>query len=276
MITLTDHGSHVEASDLRRIASGLRNAAGFAFHPATGDLYLQDNGIDGLVDPNEPHSADELNRIRREWIGSSVPDFGFPDSYTAYRTGDIVGGLGEQPLIVFQPITDPLTGRRSEGPNQMTFAPSGFPKGLNRGIFIGFHGKFTLGGIQNDENPVVYADPETGEYFHFIAGQQHGVGHLDGLLATADCLYVADLVTHGNLFNGGGAGVIYRIESLVPPEAPTLTLERGSSGLFLEWRQRMRIFEADDLGGPWLEMKDIFSPHPVPSTAARRFFKGEQ
>jgi len=276
MMTLTDHGTHVEASDLKRIAGGLRNAAGFAFHPATGDLYLQDNGIDGLVNANEPHSVDELNRIPRGWIGTLVPDFGFPDNYTAYRTAEVVGGLGEQPLITFQPIPNPLTGRRSEGPNQMAFAPSRFPAPLNRGIFIGFHGRFSLGGIQNDENPVVYADPGTGEYFHFIAGQQPGVGHLDGLLATRDSLFVADLVTHGNLFNGGGAGVIYRIESLVAEEAPTLTLKRGGSGLFLEWSQRLRIFEAEDPAGPWAEMKDIFSPHPVPSTAPRRFFRAEE
>jgi glucose/arabinose dehydrogenase len=47
MLTLEDHGTNVTATNLIRIASGVRNPAGFAFHPATGDLYFQDNGIDG-------------------------------------------------------------------------------------------------------------------------------------------------------------------------------------------------------------------------------------
>ena len=88
MLTITDHGTSVTASNLIRIASGLRNPAGFAFHPATGDLYFQDNGIDGLVDPTEAFSADELNFIARANIGGPAEYFGFPTNYTAYRTGD--------------------------------------------------------------------------------------------------------------------------------------------------------------------------------------------
>ena len=55
--------NNVTASNLTQIASGLRNPAGFAFHPKTGDFYFEDNGIDGLSNPNEPLSADELNVI---------------------------------------------------------------------------------------------------------------------------------------------------------------------------------------------------------------------
>ena len=68
-VTLTDRGGKVTGTNLTRIATGLRNAAGFAIHPATGDLYLQDNGIDGFSDSNEPHSADELNIIPAAQIG---------------------------------------------------------------------------------------------------------------------------------------------------------------------------------------------------------------
>ena len=35
-------------SNLTQIATGLRNAAGIVVHPATGDLFFEDNGIDGL------------------------------------------------------------------------------------------------------------------------------------------------------------------------------------------------------------------------------------
>ncbi len=273
-LTVKDNGTHVSVAELTRIGAGLRNAAGFAFHPATGDLFFQDNGIDGLVDPNIPHSPDELNRIRREDIGSEVFDFGFPENYTAYRTGEIVGGEGVQPIMVFQPVPDPFTGERSEGANDITFAPPGFPPGLNRGLFIGFHGKFAFGGLQNDENPVVYADPDTGEYFHFIRGRQPGLGHPIGLLATRDSLYVADLVTHGNLFNGSGAGAIYRIQSVVPPEPTGLRIRKNPvDGLVtVEW-DHGRVEAAEKPGGPWIPLPEAFSPLAVPAEDLPRFFR---
>ena len=140
MLTIIDHVTSVTATNLTQLATGVRNPAGFAFHPATGDLYLQDNGIDGLVDANEPLSVDELNFIARTNIDGSAEYFGFPTNYTAYRTGTIVGGAGIQPLIKFQPIPDPNTGHESEGVNDIVFAPSSFPDGLNTGVFLGFHG----------------------------------------------------------------------------------------------------------------------------------------
>lgn len=272
MLTITDHGASVTATNLTQLANGLRNPAGFAFRPATGDLYLQDNGIDGLTDPNEPLSADELNFIARTNIGAAVEFFGFPTNYTAYRTGTVVGGAGIQPLIAFQPIPDPNTGRESEGPNDIVFAPSGFPNGLNTGLFIGFHGRFNFGGTNNEENPVVYADPATGAYFHFIEGQQPGIGHLVGLLATRDSLFIADLVSNGNTGNGAGAGVIYQIKSLVNPTPPILQLQTVGSGIELTW-DRGVLQDADEVAGPWNDALDAFSPYSTQLTAARKFYR---
>src|SRR5881392_1661602 len=113
MLTVIDHGAGVTATNLTHLATGLRNPAGYAFHPATGDLYLQDNGIDGLVDANEPLSADELNFIARTNLGGLTEYFGFPSNYTEYRTGTILGGAGIQPLIAFQPLPDPVNGHES-------------------------------------------------------------------------------------------------------------------------------------------------------------------
>src|SRR5947207_2433424 len=45
-VTVTEVGLGATVSGLVRIAAGLRNAAGMAFHPTTGDLYFEDNGID--------------------------------------------------------------------------------------------------------------------------------------------------------------------------------------------------------------------------------------
>ena len=62
----------------------------------TGTSLKDADGIDGLVDINEPTSADELNRIPREEIGTSIPDFGFPHDYIQYRTGQRIGSGGVQ------------------------------------------------------------------------------------------------------------------------------------------------------------------------------------
>ena len=272
MLTITDNGTNVTAKNLTHVASGLRNPAGFAFHPATGDLYFQDNGIDGLVDANEPLSADELNFIARTNIGGLTQHFGFPSNYTAYRTGTMVGGAGIQPLIAFQPIPNPSTGRESEGANDIVFAPPGFPDGLNTGIFLGFHGRFNAGGTNNEENPVVYANPATGAYFHFIEGQQPGIGHLDGLLATRDSLLVADLVSTGNTGNGAGAGVIYQIKSLASSMAPTLGARSVGSQTELTW-DRGILQEAAEVTGAWNDVVDAFSPRRIQPTAPRRFYR---
>src|ERR1041385_1479774 len=109
-LTFTDNGANVTASGLTQLANGLRNPAGFAFHPKTGDLYFQDNGIDGLVDANEPLSADELNIIPAAQIGGAVQFFGFPQNYIEYRTGTFVGGAGIAPLVAFQPLPNPVNG----------------------------------------------------------------------------------------------------------------------------------------------------------------------
>lgn len=180
-----------------QVASGIRNAVAMGFHPVTGDFYFADNGIDGLVDGNEPLSADELNRIRANDLGQGTVDFGFPNSYVTYRTGVVVGG-GTQPLIAFQPLGDPNTGSESEGAAGMAFSPSLFPAALRNGWFVGFHGKSCCG-LANEENPVVYVDLNTGKYYHFVSNDDPFVGAIDSLYATQDSLFLADL-TQGTIY----------------------------------------------------------------------------
>lgn len=206
-----DTGESVEASKLTLVATGLRNAAGIALHPGTGDLYFSDNGIDGLVDDNEPTSADEINRITIADVGGKVFDFGFSDDYIEYRTGLRVGSGATPPIAVFQPID----GSESEGPAEIAFAPPYFPPGLDNGIFIAFHGRSGAAGTDNEENPVVYYDLETGEYFHFVGNDEASLGHVDSLFATKDALFLADLSRTGRL-DSLGAGVIYKIEARAP------------------------------------------------------------
>lgn len=223
MLTLTDDGTNVTGSNLQQVATGLRNAAGFAWHPETGDLYLQDNGIDGIRDPNEPTSADELNFIPADQIGGEIEDFGFPDNYDEYRTGNVIGGEGIQPLVAFQPIPMP-DGEEGEGPNDIAFAPARFPSGLNNGVFVGMHGRFSSGGLSNEENPLVFVNLDDNSYFHFVSNDERQVGHLDGLLATDDSLFLAD-ISPGGGFGGSSrnSGAIYQIQSLVPEPRPSLS-----------------------------------------------------
>ena len=57
-------------------ARGLRNSVGFAWHPATGELWANDNGGDGLGDDVPP---EEMNIIRANG------DYGWPDCYSRRR-----------------------------------------------------------------------------------------------------------------------------------------------------------------------------------------------
>ncbi len=261
MLTLTDNITNVVATNLIRVARGLRNSAGFAFHPVSGDLYFEDNGIDGLVNANEPHSADELNRIPAAEIGNgTVPDFGFPHSYVAYRTGTVVGG-GVQPLVAFQPLPY-STNSESEGPNDIAFAPPGFPPGLNNGIFVGFHGKYSAGGIANEENPLVFVNLTNYSYFQFIGNNEATIGHLDGLLSTADSLFAADLASIG--FGSSGSvntGVIYQLKSLVT----RLTFRLNNNTLELTWPAGV-LQQATSSSGPWNDIPAAVSPYPVALT----------
>ena len=215
-VTIVTDEAAVAGQSLTQIATGLRNAAGMTFHPTTGDLYLQDNGIDGLTVAIEPHSADEINMIAFDQIGGAIEDFGFPHRYNEYRTGNIVGSGGIDPIVAFHPLPLP-DGDEAEGPNDIVFAPPGFPTGLNTGLFVGMHGQFSRGGTGNEENPLVYADPETGDFFHFIGTDEASIGHLDGLVATRDSLFVADISSQGGFgTSGANSGVIYKISSSLP------------------------------------------------------------
>ena len=239
MVTLHDNNGSPVASNLTRIASGLRNAASMAIDPSTGDLSFADNGIDGNNYGNEAWSADELDRIPAAQIGGPTAYFGFPEtiggqlteSYvkTIDKPGDPVTvvnpGVGVQPLIAFEPLADSVLtaeGSESEGSSGFALAPAQFPAGLNQGVFIGFHGLWNEGGTANDENPLIYADPSTGHYFDFISNNEPGIGHFDGALSTSDSLFLADVSQTGDMGSGGGQGTIYQIK-VIANGSPTPT-----------------------------------------------------
>ncbi|HVT82508.1 MAG TPA: hypothetical protein VHM90_17840, partial [Phycisphaerae bacterium] len=169
-------------------------------------------------------------------VGVGVPNFGFAGDYIQYRTGLHVGSGGVAPIAVFQPHPNPLTGSESEGANEIAFAPALFPSGLNNGVFIGFHGRAFDFGLANEENPLVYYDLGTGQYFDFVSNDLTTIGHLDGLLATADSLFVSDINSGGTLATSTPDGRIYQIQ--VVPEAGTVGLLLAGWAGFLVRRGR--------------------------------------
>src|SRR5262249_30307902 len=215
MVTLHDNNGTPVLSGLTKIATGLRNAASMAIDPSTGDLLYADNGIDGTDGGNEAYSTDTLHRITAKAIGQSVVNDGFPYSYTLtnLQPGSPNQGVNPggrvPPVASFQPLRDPnlpSTGSESEGASGFAIAPTSFPAGWNSGVFIGFHGIFNSGGIANEENPLLYADTNTGKYFDFISNDEPNVGHFDGATSTADSLFLTDVASTGQVFGSPGTG----------------------------------------------------------------------
>jgi hypothetical protein len=205
MVTVTPTSDGLEFGQQVQVASGLRNGTTLMFAPGTGDLWIGENGIDGLVNPIEAFSADELDVVPADQIGTTVVDFGFPDSYVDMATGDIIGP--ETAAVSFRPID----GSEAEGIAGIVFVPASFPKELAGGILAGFHGQFDMTGIENEENPVRWANPETGDQFDLVSNDSTGVGHIDSMTATGDSIYLADFCT-ASMTSSETCGVIYRLD----------------------------------------------------------------
>lgn len=200
-------------SGLIQVAFGLRNAAGIAIQPGSGDLFFEDNGINGgpTGDANPQLSADTLNMIPFARIGNgNPPDFGFAHSYIVESTGQRVGSGAVGPLAAFTPVN----GSIAEGPQDIAHAPAAFPEPLNHGVFLGFYGQgnYTGDGLANTQNPVSYYDQYSGRHFDFISNDVAAIGHPVGWLSTADSLFFSDLAPD-NTFTTAGAGVIYQIQA---------------------------------------------------------------
>lgn len=203
MITIRDDGAAVEFGSPIRIASGLRNGTTLAFDPASGDLWIGENGIDGFENPIVSFSADELNVIPADQIGEEVIDFGFPESYVDYASGELIGDA--DPAVAFLP----LGGNEAEGVAGIAFAPESLGVDLAGGILAGFHGQFDLTGLDNEENPVRWVDTETGEQFDLISNDSAGIGHLDSMVATERGVYIADFCNGTMTAAAEPCGVIY-------------------------------------------------------------------
>ena len=206
LMSVTWKGEALELDTPVQIASGLRNGTTLAFAPDSGDLWIGENGIDGFETPIVSFSADELDVIPAGQLGNAVVDFGFPDSYVDYASGETVGAdTAAVPLL-------PIDGSEAEGIAGIVFVPESFPDELAGGILAGFHGQFDLTGIENEENPVRWVDPETGDQFDLVSNDSPGVGHLDSLTATKNAVFLADFCD-ASMTSSQACGVIYRLSA---------------------------------------------------------------
>jgi glucose/arabinose dehydrogenase len=203
MITIRDGGEDVDFGEPVQLATGLRNGTTLAFDPKSGDLWIGENGIDGFESQIVAFSADELDRIPADQFGQQVVDFGFPESYVDYATGELVGD--EAPDVAFLPID----GSEAEGVAGIAFVPDSLGDDLAGGILAGFHGQFDIIGLENEENPVRWVDIETGEQLELISNDSTGIGHIDSMVATENGVYLVDFCRGSLNAAPEGCGVIY-------------------------------------------------------------------
>ena len=89
---------------------------------------------------------------------------------------------------------------------------------------------------------MIYAEPSTGKYFHLIRAGSAGIGHLDGLMATQDSLFVADLTGVGSLQTNNATGKIYQIQAVSrrigcaggPPQL-LVSVQPNTKSIVLTW-----------------------------------------
>jgi glucose/arabinose dehydrogenase len=216
MIDVQYNGSSVRALGApQQVAKGLRNPYGITLD-ANSNLVIGDNGQDGAHNPNEK-GADTLNVVPRSQIGTTVLDFGFPNTYTDFNTGTRINpqpGVSN-PLVAFIPVSDSHgVLQYSEGLSGLDFVapPCAMPfVGGQGGVFVGFHGVKNGTGSGNTQNAFLYYDFASGRYYPIVDGGTNGVGHLNTVLVSGNSLFLADFATAGIVDGPGGqnSGAIY-------------------------------------------------------------------
>ena len=112
-------------------ADGLRNPVGFDFDPATGDLWTNDNQVDGMGDDTPPG---ELNHITE--MGQN---FGFP-WYGGGKVRTEEYKNSEPPADAVPPVVE--TAAHAADLGMAFYTGSKFPERYKRGVFTTQHGSW--------------------------------------------------------------------------------------------------------------------------------------
>ncbi len=112
-------------------ATGLRNPVGFDFNPTTGELWTNDNQVDGMGDDIPPG---ELNRIT-----AAGQEFGFPWYGGGHiRTNEFKDS--EPPADVVFPVVETTAHAADLG--MVFYTGSKFPEKYKKGVFTAQHGSW--------------------------------------------------------------------------------------------------------------------------------------
>ena len=113
------------------VARGVRNSVGFAWHPATGELWFTDNGRDNLGDDAPP---DELNRVTR-----AGQHFGYPYCHGGTLADPEFGR--QRTCAEFVPPAQGLAAHAA-ALGMRFYTGSQFPAAFRNNVFIAEHGSW--------------------------------------------------------------------------------------------------------------------------------------
>jgi glucose/arabinose dehydrogenase len=178
-------------------ADGLRNPVGFDFDPATGDLWTNDNQVDGMGDDIPPG---ELNHITE--MGQN---FGFP-WYGGGKVRTEEYKNSEPPANAVFPVVETVAHAADLG--MVFYTGNKFPERYKRGVFTAQHGSW------NRTVPVgarvlftpLNEDGTAGEQEEFAAGWLTSDGEYIGRPTALTQLRDGSLLVSDDF-----AGAIYRI-----------------------------------------------------------------
>jgi hypothetical protein len=167
-------------------------------------------------------------------------DFGFPDSYVEFATGNYVNGdpSAPPPLAAFIPVNDSHgVPQSSEGLSGMAFvAPGSLPfAGAMGGEIVTFHGVKDAAGPANYDNALLYYDFASGVYTPILDAGTAGVGHIDSVLVSNGAIFLADFATSGLVDQSGGdnTGAIYEFTFSTPEPGAGWLAGLGLSAILL-------------------------------------------
>lgn len=178
-------------------ADGLRNPVGFDFDPATGDLWTNDNQVDGMGDDTPPG---ELNRVTE--MGQN---FGFP-WYGGGKVRTEEYKNSEPPADVVFPVVETIAHAADLG--MVFYTGRKFPDRYKRGVFTAQHGSWNRtvpAGARVLFTPL-NEDGTAGEQEEFAAGWLTADGEYIGRPTALTQLRDGSLLVSDDF-----AGAIYRI-----------------------------------------------------------------
>ena len=181
-----------DGSDLRIVATGLRNPFGLAFQPETDRLYVSVNSRDDLPTPSSPEPAEMLVRIERG------AHYGWPECWPSRRRvmRGRCGGV-ERPVAYLE--------AHSSADGLAFYTGDTFPERFRGGIFVALWGQ--------------YASHRYGRRVDFVRLSEDGAtGTVRPFADGFDHPLAVAVDPHGALLVADwGRGVVYRIQAREAP-----------------------------------------------------------